>query len=53
MVEPIGRGSYFPIMNCASWSVLQYFLQERGQTEVDGDDNEWAGLGSRMQDGLG
>lgn len=28
MVESIGRESYFPIMNCASWSVFRYFLYD-------------------------
>ena len=34
MVESIGRES-FPIMNCASWSVFRYSLQEHGQTKLD------------------
>ena len=28
MVESIGRESYFPIINCASWLVFQCSLQE-------------------------
>ncbi len=43
MVESIGRESYFPIMNCASWSVFRYSLQERGQTKVYEKDDAWAG----------
>ena len=43
MVESIGRESYFPIINCASWSVFLYHLPDRGQTKVDGRDHACAG----------
>ena len=43
MVESIGRESYFPIMNCAPWSVFRYSLQEREQTKDDEEGNAWAG----------
>ena len=43
MVESIGRESYFPIMNCASWSVFRYSPQEREQAKDDEGDKAWAG----------